>query len=146
MTFLDETELRKVYRAKVKLVSTLPDEQFLSWENRRFRPPEAESDQIWVVETLTVLSEQKSTVGCIEATGTYQVLVYTPEGSGTEEADALSKAIAEALESGQSLTSSAITVILERTERAPFRVNLNYPGWVFKTVTSLWRVFTESST
>lgn len=143
---LDEALLRTTYRAALKKVTLLPKEKYLAWENHHFEPPEPEEDQIWVEEFITILSEQQTTVGCIEATGTVQYSVNIPAGQGTAAGDALARAIALALAPAQSLTAGGQTAILERTERAPYRSRSKGSVWVFKTVTSRWRVFTISAT
>ena len=146
MTLLNESTLRTVMRTQLKTVASLPASKYRAWENRKFKPPEADEDQPWIREHVSILSERKSSTGYVEAVGTTQYSVYVPAGRGTAQADALAKAIAEAFEAGQSLTGTGLTVILERTERAPYRVDASDSIWVFKTVTSRWRVFTSSST
>ena len=143
---LDESVLRTTFRAALKTVTLLPKEQFLAWENRNFQPPEGDSDAIWVEEFLTILTEPKSSTGFIEAVGLMQYSVNVVKGRGTAPGDALAKGIAEALHAGQSLTGVGLTAILERTERAPYRPRSEGSIWVFKTVTSRWRVFTQSAT
>jgi len=145
MTMLDETEVRKVFRAELNGVSGIPAAAFRAWENRGFKPPDPDDGQLWIEEFLEIISERKTSSGCIEAVGTTTYSVWVPSRSGTEDGDALARGIAEAFEAGQSLTSSGVTAILERTERAPYRGSDDFPLWVFKSVTTRWRVFTSAT-
>lgn len=142
MTMLDESSLRTLFRTRLKTVSGLPGEDYLAWENHQFDKPSAESDQLWIEEFVTILSEPKSSTGFIEVVGVTQYLVNCPKGGGTKDADDLSRLIAQAFEPGQSLTNSTLTVIIERTERSPYRPQPDGSAWVFKTITIRWRVFT----
>jgi len=148
MAMLNESALRRLFRARLKTVSTLPPEARLAWEGRSFTPPDPNPGDLWVREFVSILGESKSSTGFIEATGTTTYAVFTPGTGGTEDADALAQAVAEAFEAGQSLTADGLTAIIERTERAPYRDSADDRGsslWIFKTVTIRWRVFTPVS-
>ena len=148
MSMLDETTVRQAFRTKLLTVSGLPDEKQISYENRLFDPPDQPAEvgdkTLWVLEQMRILSESRSSDSLVEAIGEFLWLVYTPKGKGTEKADTLSRSIAEAFQAGQSLTKDGIGVILERTERRPYRGDANRPAWVFKTVATTWRVFTQA--
>jgi hypothetical protein len=148
MAMLDEALLRRTFRDTLLGVSTIPDERtMIAWENEPFDPPQMVDvgpAPLWVKEHVRVLNESKSSTGFVEAVGETLYSVETPKNRGTEEADALAKAIAEALQAGNSLTATGLTVILEQTERRPYREDPNHPAWVFKTVACRWRTFTDS--
>jgi hypothetical protein len=146
MSFLDESLLRRTFRVRLKTVSNLPAEEFLEWENQNFKPPEPDENQPWVREHLRILDESKTTQCHIETVGQMQYVVNIPKNRGTKTADALTQSIAEAFESGQSLTATGLTVILEHTNRSPYMSSDDDSIWIFKTVTARWRVFTASST
>jgi len=138
-----ETELRKAFRTAWELVSGLPPD--ISYHNIRFTPPDHANTvgpiPVWVGEMSTILSERKTSTGFIEATGEYLLIVRTPKGRPTERADDLAQALVETLKPGQSLTTDCITVILERSERRPYREDPANPTWISKTVAVRWRVF-----
>jgi len=148
---LDEARVRAVCATRLLTIPTLPDPLTrIAWENRTFDTPELVVGPgpapLWIKEFLEVLSETKSSTGFVEAIGRTLYLVETPAGKGTEEADALSKLIAEAFHSGQSLTENDLTIILEHTERQPYRTDFELPAWIFKTVAVRWWIFTPSLT
>ena len=150
MTMLDETEVQKVFRARLQQTGGLPPPDHRIWENRGGGlPPEPEdsdgADNTWIEEWVRILSERKSSSGCIEAVGEYLWAVYVPKGRGTETLNKLSKAIADQFEAGQSLVATGLRAILERTSRSGVRTNPAHPSWVFKLVTIRWRVFTPAS-
>lgn len=150
MSMLDESVIRRIMRTRLSSVTHLPPESHLAWENHSFDPPsfdasEPISDVLWVQEWQEILSEIKSSTGLIEAIGLTVWGVYTPKGRGTRGADDLSRTIAESFEAGRSLTgyNESTTVILERTSRGPYRSGgKGLDGWIFKPVTTRWRVFT----
>lgn len=147
MTVLDEVVLRQAFRAQLALVSGIPEKKFRAFENRVFDPPEIKEtshgdEPLWIREQMRILSETKSTSGHVEAVGEYLIMVETPKGKGTEDADTLAQAIAEKFQAGQSLTKSGTTAILEHTDRRPYQIDLERPAWVFKTVAVRWRNFT----
>jgi len=146
MAYLDESLLKRAFRARLKTVSNLPADQYLAWENQNFRPPEPDDGQPWIREHLRILNETKSTHCLIEAIGQIQYMVNIPTDKGTRAGDDLSRSIADAFEAGQSLNLSGLTIILERTERLPYILDQTDPVWTFKTVQTRWRVFTVSST
>lgn len=148
---LDEARVRAVIATRLLTVTGLPDPVTgIAWENRNFDPPQQLAGPglapLWIREHQQVLSETRSSTGFVEAIGISQFLVETPSGKGTEEADKLSKAIAEAFEAGQSLTEDGLTVILEHCERSAYRSDFEFPAWIFKTVTVRWRTFTPALT
>mgnify|MGYP001584383860 CR=1 FL=1 len=146
MTMLDESLVRRTMRTRLKTVSVLPDA--LAWEGRTFQPPtleDAAGPLLWVAEQQVILSEVLAASCTLEAIGETAYLVFTPEWRGTEAADTLCKAIAEAFEPVQSLTATGLSIILERVERRPFRGDDRHPAWIFKAVAIRWRSFTSTS-
>lgn len=144
MAMLDETALRQLFRKRVR--SVLPRDVQVAWENQTFEPPSLEDGigpvVLWMRELVRTLDETKSSTGFIEAVGEVLYMIETPAGKGTEAADALAKIVAESLQAGQSLTSPTLTVIVEHTERRPYREDPEHPAWTFKTVACRWRTFT----
>ena len=149
MAMMDEVILRQALRTQLLTVSSLPRAEYRAWENQVFDPPSPDEnphgeEPLWFREILRILSESKSSTGYIEAVGEYLIMVETPKGRGTEDADALAKAIADVFQPGQSLTKSGTTVILERTDRRPYLEDSERPAWVFKTISVRWRTFTAA--
>ena len=146
MTMLNESQVRTIMRTKLQKLSNLPN---ISWENRPFLPPDVTTDVgpvvLWIQEHQRTLDETQSAIGMIQTIGETLYSVYTPKGRGTKEADDLSKSIAESFEPTQSLTGINETIVIEHTERHPYRVDPDLPAWVFKTVSIRWRAFNPTS-
>jgi hypothetical protein len=141
---VDEVELRKVFRERLKTVTGLP--AVIAWENVVTAPPALPTgggSVLWMEEVHRLLSEKASSTCLNEAVGEVLYLIFIPKGGGTREADELAQRICVAFRPRQSLTSSAITVMLEVTDRRPYREHERYPGWVFKTVAVQWRSFSS---
>ena len=145
---MNENEVRQAMRARLKTVAGLPASDRRAWEGRTFEPPDLTAVDgarpLWIREIQRVLSERAAATGTDEAVGETLWMVETPDGKGTDEADTLALAIAEAFKPRQSLTKGATTVILERTERLPFARDEKHPLWMHKTVAVRWRVFTAA--
>lgn len=145
MSMLDTTALVLLFRARLDTLSSIPDAAHRAWENREFEP---DLDQEWLRETLIISDEEKSSTGLIESDGQIRYDVLAPIGSGTEDARAIAKIIAEGFEPGQSLQSGDLRVSLEKTQRLPGREAFQDDGkslWYMIPVVVFWRVFTPTS-
>ncbi len=147
MTVLDEVDARIIMRTRLKTVASLPDpDTLIAWEHRTFRPPSLTKGTgtrpLFVSEQMRILTERHAAVGMLEVVGETLFMINTPAGKGTNGADILSKAIMEAFEPTQGLNSATQTVVIERSERRPYRANPVHEGWIFKTVAIRWRAYT----
>jgi len=72
-----------------------------------------------------------STVGFVEATPQYQVLIYGPSGNGMDALASYGDAVLDHFKPGLALTTDAGEVVRVRGDIAPFRTPLvlDTPGW-----------------
>lgn len=145
----DQIEHQKLMRARL-LEQPLTVARYW-WENNppEFPDPEQPAGQpvpIVIRERYVIIKDWKSSTGFLETIGQTQYDVYVPVGRGTRELNETALQIAKAFKPGQSLTSTDMTIILERADRAgSLGRDEDVPGWVFKTVSCHWRVFTPVS-
>lgn len=144
---LDEVALRSVLRTQLFTVSGLPNKKTrIAYENRQFKTPEIKAGArklpLWIKERLSIFDETRSSQCFMESVGLIIWSVKTPEGRGTEQADALALKIAKVFQPGTHLVGDDITVLCEHTERRPFRPDPVHENWISKPVTVRWRVFT----
>lgn len=146
---VDEVEVKRLFRAKLRAVASYPGDALVAWENVGFAKPTVPaagdpSTPVFVQEQYRMLSETRVGSAILEALGEALFLVHVPKNRGTEAADRLAKEIADALEAGGHLPGDGFAVILEHTERRPYRESQTDPGWVFKPVATRWRAFTPT--
>ena len=150
MTMADESDIRVTMRTQLNTVSTLPDVSVnMLYENIPFDPPDipdgVQETSIWIEERQRILSENHTATQTLRTTGQTTYTFYTPKGAGTRDLEDLTKAVAEAFEPTNSLTGDVETIILLRTRRFPLSEREDHPGWVFKSVTIDWDVFTSTT-
>lgn len=139
----DKSRLRTMFRIRLATVSGLPT--YKAWENRPFKLPNPSSTDTWLREKVYINSERKTTPALIEATGETRYDIFLPAGSGTKDADDLTKAIAEAFEAGNSLTNGTFGIQIERTQRGNLINETEFDNWSFLPVVIRWRVFTPTT-
>ena len=114
---IDNRVIRQTLRIQLRTVAGLPADAAQSWENRAFNPPNPPAP--WIRATLLPVSERLIATNQVMGIGIFVVDVFVPVASGTETAEDLSLAIANAFKPASSLVGVGVTISLYRTERKP---------------------------
>jgi hypothetical protein len=111
---VDYVQIRLAFRKVLLAISGLPPKERRSWENRTFNPPNPPA--LWVREALLPVREFAVATGMVQFDGIMVYDVIAPANKGTEDAEDLSKLIADAFKPATGLTDP-VQVAIDRCER-----------------------------
>ena len=146
MAHVDFEEIRLAFRARVIAQSARFAAVVAAGNAEAENAPKDRAGGVtWTRETLFVAAEIGATIGdpLIETTGRIQFDLVVPIASGSSEAAAFAKEVAEAFRPGLGLTTAGgVGFVVDRSERLTAVV---WDGtWYASGVSVLWRVYTPS--
>lgn len=131
--------LRVNLRTRLSGMSEFPGDDHIAAENRPFKTPE--DDSLWLRENLVYGDEILTSSRMTMMVGIYWLFVNSPAGKGTEDAEDLSKKVAEAFPIIGAAPSPGLQFY--RVTRQPGRLDASGQGvWFTIPVLVYFRLFT----
>jgi len=129
------SEIRAALEESVANISGIPAAAQRAWDNVRFEPTVGTT---WVKMTLIPLNDRPATRGDTpqyRTDGFFQISIFTPEGQGAGEAEALAETISDSYTVSDVLTKNSTSV---RFEFAEIGQGMTESPWYMVPVTIRW--------
>jgi len=142
----DLKNVRLALRTQLLTVAGLPGASLRQFENRDFQPPEPTRNAMWVRETCVPGDELHVATNTLEAIGLYQIDLFVPVGSGTENIETVANVIRLAFSPPRSLSYNSTDVVVYRASPLESTQERRADAvWYMLPVRMFWRTYSTAN-